>query len=83
MSAVSVELGKEGIAETGVGGLGVEGEGGKDPSTLKLRRDRGERTDFLGEVGMFRVVGADGMVHFLRGEGYVEIFGKEGGFCIH
>lgn len=30
MPAVSVELGKEGIAEAGVGGLGVEGDGGKE-----------------------------------------------------
>lgn len=46
LAAVSVELGKESIAEAGVGGLGVEGDGGEDPSTLKLRRDRGERTEF-------------------------------------
>lgn len=31
----------------GVSGLGVEGDGGEDPSTLKLRRDRG------GEDGIF------------------------------
>lgn len=30
MPAVSVELGKEGIAEAGVGGLGVEGNGGAE-----------------------------------------------------
>lgn len=29
MTAVSVELGKEGIADAGVGGLGVEGNGGE------------------------------------------------------
>lgn len=29
LTAVSVELGKEGIAEAGVSGLGVEGNGGE------------------------------------------------------
>lgn len=40
------------------------------------------RRNFLSEVGVFRVVGADVAVHFLRGEGNVEIVGDESGFFI-
>lgn len=40
------------------------------------------RWNFLGEVGFFRVVGADIAVHFLRGEGEVKIVGNDGGFII-
>lgn len=38
--------------------------------------------DGLGKVGMFRVVGADVVIHLIRGEGDVEIVGDEGGFFI-
>lgn len=38
--------------------------------------------NFLGEVGVFRVVGADVGVHLLCGEGDIEIVGNESGFFV-